>query len=203
LKVLLIAFRSANQPLNALKPSIGPSEGPSESPPDGSEKSFETLLNRLDQESRLESNDHFALKIWLRMLTCANLIEADIRSGLRAEFDSTLPRFDLLAQLEREPAGLLMHELSKRLMVTSGNITALADQLASEGFIERVAVPHDRRATKIQLTQIGRIKFSEMALVHEQWVANMFSALEKAEQQQLHDLLAKLKSALRSVSKKC
>jgi DNA-binding MarR family transcriptional regulator len=185
--------------VNALKPSVGPPEGR----PEGPDKSFETLLSRLDQESRLATDDHFALKIWLRMLTCANLIEADIRSGLRTEFDSTLPRFDLLAQLEREPAGLLMHELSKRLMVTSGNITALADQLASEGFIERVSVPHDRRATKIQLTPIGRIKFSEMALVHEQWVANMFSALDKAEQQQLHDLLAKLKSALRSVSKKC
>jgi hypothetical protein len=104
--------------------------------------------NALDQEFRLNVEDHFAIKIWLRMLTCANLIEADIRSGLRTEFDSTLPRFDLLAQLERTPDGLLMNELSKRLMVTSGNITALADQLESEGFIERIAVPNDRRATK-------------------------------------------------------
>jgi DNA-binding MarR family transcriptional regulator len=150
----------------------------------------------LDQESRLLLDDHFALKIWLRMLTCANLIEADIRSGLRIDFDSTLPRFDLLAQLERQPEGLLMKELSNRLMVTSGNVTALADQLESEGFIERTAVPNDRRATKIKLTTLGLTKFHQMAAVHEQWVAKMFSALNRSEQEQLHALLAKLKTSL-------
>jgi DNA-binding MarR family transcriptional regulator len=150
----------------------------------------------LDQESRLNVEDHFAIKIWLRMLTCANLIETDIRSGLRTEFDSTLPRFDLLAQLERTPDGLLMNALSKRLMVTSGNITALADQLESEGFVERIAVPNDRRATKIKLTELGRRKFGQMAIVHEQWVAKMFSSLNRTEQEHLHGLLAKLKTSL-------
>jgi DNA-binding MarR family transcriptional regulator len=130
------------------------------------------------------------------MLTCANLIEADIRSALRVDFESTLPRFDLLAQLEREPNGLLMKELSKRLMVTSGNVTALTDQLESEGFIERIAVPQDRRATKVQLTTLGREKFGQMAIVHEQWVVQMFSALNREEQEQLQGLLAKLKSSL-------
>jgi DNA-binding MarR family transcriptional regulator len=155
-----------------------------------------TTSQSTDQESRLALNDHFALKIWLRMLTCANLIEADIRSGLRVDFESTLPRFDLLAQLEREPKGLLMKALSQRLMVTSGNVTALADQLESEGFIERSAVPHDRRATTIKLTPLGRKRFGQMAIVHEQWVAEMFSALDRTEQEQLHGLLAKLKASL-------
>jgi DNA-binding MarR family transcriptional regulator len=153
-------------------------------------------MTSTDQESRLALDDHFALRIWLRMLTCANLIETDIRSGLRTDFESTLPRFDLLAQLEREPDGLLMKELSKRLMVTSGNVTALTDQLESEGFIERIAVPRDRRATKIRLTSLGTTKFSQMAIVHEQWVAKMFSALDRLEQEQLHALLAKLKNSL-------
>jgi DNA-binding MarR family transcriptional regulator len=153
-------------------------------------------VSSTDQESRLEIDDHFALKIWLRLLTCANLIEADIRSRLRTDFESTLPRFDLLAQLEREPEGLLMKELSKRLMVTSGNVTALTDQLQSEGFIERFAVPEDRRATKIILTSLGKTKFAQMATVHEQWVAQMFLALDRAEQEQMYNLLAKLKSSL-------
>jgi DNA-binding MarR family transcriptional regulator len=134
------------------------------------------------------------------MLTCANLIETDIRSSLRIDCDSTLPRFDLLAQLEREPNGLLMKELSKRLMVTSGNITALADQLESEGFIERISVPEDRRATKIKLTVEGKTKFNQMAIVHEQWVVNMFSALDRSEQEQFHGLLGKLKASLAQAS---
>jgi DNA-binding MarR family transcriptional regulator len=159
----------------------------------------ESQAARPDQESRLAVDDHFALKIWLRLLTCTNLIEGGIRSGLRNDFESTLPRFDLLAQLDRVPDGLLMKELSKRLMVTSGNVTALTDQLESEGFIERIAVPHDRRATRIKLTRLGRDKFGQMAIIHEQWVAEMFSVLNREEQEQLHCLLAKLKSSLRTL----
>jgi DNA-binding MarR family transcriptional regulator len=155
-----------------------------------------SALPRLDQESRVAAEDHIALRIWLRLLTCSNLIEAKIRSGLRSEFDSTLPRFDLLAQLERSPDGLLMNELSKRLMVTSGNITAVADQLEAEGLIARVAVENDRRATKIHLTTQGMKAFAAMASVHETWVADMFGTLNRTEQEQLLTILAKLKGSL-------
>jgi DNA-binding MarR family transcriptional regulator len=153
-------------------------------------------LPRLDQESRVASDDHIALRIWLRLLTCSTLIETQIRSGLRTDFDSTLPRFDFLAQLERSPEGLLMHELSKRLMVTSGNVTAVADQLETERLISRTPVKSDRRATKVQLTPQGRMAFKEMAAVHETWVAEMFGALARDEQEQLLAILAKLKSSL-------
>jgi DNA-binding MarR family transcriptional regulator len=151
---------------------------------------------RLDQESRVASDDHIALRIWLRLLTCSTLIETQIRSGLRTEFDSTLPRFDFLAQLERSPEGLLMNELSKRLMVTSGNVTAVADQLEMEGFISRIPVENDRRATKVRLTPHGLTAFKEMAVIHETWVAEMFGMLSRSEQEQLLTLLAKLKSSL-------
>jgi DNA-binding MarR family transcriptional regulator len=151
---------------------------------------------RLDQESRLDDDDHIALRIWLRLLTCSNLIEAEIRTGLRNEFESTLPRFDLLAQLDRSADGLLMHELSKRLMVSSGNVTALADTLEAEGMIARTPVPSDRRATRIHLTAPGKSQFTQMARVHETWIADLFSALNRAEQESLLSALAKLKNSL-------
>jgi DNA-binding MarR family transcriptional regulator len=155
-----------------------------------------SVVTRLDQESRLEANDHVALRIWLRLLTCSNLIEADIRTGLRNEFESTLPRFDLLAQLDRSDDGLLMHELSKRLMVSSGNVTALADTLEAEGLIARTSVPSDRRATRIHLTAQGKTQFTQMAQVHETWIADLFSALNRLEQESLLSALAKLKHSL-------
>ncbi len=152
----------------------------------------------LDQESRLVADDHLAIKLWLRMLTCTSLIEGEVRSALRHHFASTLPRFDLLAQLARQPEGLRMNALSKRLMVTSGNVTALCDQLESEGFIERVPVANDRRATQIHLTQSGATHFEAMANEHELWVLDIFKALSRSEQEQLHKLLAKLKGAMQS-----
>ncbi len=80
------------------------------------------------------------------------LIEQRVRARLRERFAITLPRFDLMAQLERNPQGLKMGELSRRLMVTGGNVTGLTDQLVGEGLVERRPIPGDRRAYAVRLT---------------------------------------------------
>jgi len=147
----------------------------------------------LDHETRLSSDDHIALRLWLRLLTCANLIETTIRRRLLQEFALTLPRFDLLAQLERADDGLKMSELSRRLMVTSGNITGIADQLERDGWITRESVSGDRRATRLRLTPGGRRRFSAVAAVHETWIIELMGALDRTEQRELQRLLGKLK----------
>ena len=103
------------------------------------------LTDTLDLEARASEHAQ-ELRLWLRLLTCSQLIEKRVRAGLREQFDTTLPRFDLMAQLERHPEGLKMKELSHRLMVTGGNVTGITDQLVAEGLVERVAVEGDRRA---------------------------------------------------------
>ena len=108
-----------------------------------------------DRETIARSDDHRALRIWLRLLTCTQLIERVVRSRLREQFGTTLPRFDLMAQLERHPEGLKMNELSRLLMVTGGNVTAIVDQLEKEGLVERLDEPADRRAFRIRLTRAG------------------------------------------------
>ncbi len=150
----------------------------------------------LDHETRVQAHDHTALKLWLRMLTCTHLIEGAVRRGLRGAFGATLPRFDLLAQLERHPQGLKMSELSQRLMVTGGNVTGLADQLEREGWITREPVADDRRAIRLKLSPTGRRRFADMAADHERWVIALFDALSRDEQQQLLQLLGKLKPGL-------
>jgi len=147
----------------------------------------------MDREFIARRGDHSALRIWLRLLTCTQLIERRVRSGLREEFGTTLPRFDLMAQLERHPEGLKMNELSRMLMVTGGNVTAIVDQLEKEGLVERVAEPADRRAWLIRLTSTGEKGFTEMARAHEQWVVELFAGLSSRERDELLKLLAKLK----------
>jgi len=99
-----------------------------------------------DPESRVHRAHHDALRVWLRLFTCTQLIERTIRTRLRNEFNTTLPRFDLMAQLQRHPGGLKMGELSKRLLVTGGNVTAITDLLVAEGLVERAPIAGDRRA---------------------------------------------------------
>jgi DNA-binding MarR family transcriptional regulator len=148
---------------------------------------------RTDRETIARSDDHRALRIWLRLLTCTQMIERVVRSRLREQFGTTLPRFDLLAQLERHPEGLKMNELSRLMMVTGGNITAIVDQLEKEGLVERLDEPADRRAFRIRLTRAGERTFTEWAREHEGWVVGLLSGLSPREQDDLLRLLAKAK----------
>src|SRR5262245_43505372 len=134
-----------------------------------------------DLESRVLDDHHQALKLWLRLLACTNRIEGVVRNRLRSDFATTLPRFDLLSQLEREPDGLTMGELSQRLMVTGGNVTGITDQLETEGLAKRKPHPADRRAYTVRLTPQGRRQFLRMAAVHEQWVIELFAGWSAEE----------------------
>lgn len=152
-----------------------------------------TTTDTLDLEARAHSEHAQELRLWLRLLTCSQLIEKRVRAGLREQFDTTLPRFDLMAQLERHPEGLKMKELSHRLMVTGGNVTGITDQLVAEDLVERMGVEGDRRAFLVRLTPKGREAFERMAVEHEQWIVQAFEGLSPRELDQLHKLLGKVK----------
>jgi DNA-binding MarR family transcriptional regulator len=138
------------------------------------------------------------LRLWLRLLTCANLIEAEIRRRLRLEFETTLPRFDLLAQLERTTAGLSLGEVSRRMMVSNGNVTGLAARLEEEGLVERRTSATDRRAQTLRLTPRGRREFARQSAAHERWVAELLGGLSAAERAALHGLLGSTKASVRA-----
>jgi DNA-binding MarR family transcriptional regulator len=151
----------------------------------------------MDKEARLHDagspNHPQALRLWLRLLTCTQLIEQQVRTELRTQFGTTLPRFDLMAQLERSPEGLKMNALSRRMMVTGGNITSITDQLVTEGLVERTVVDSDRRAFRVRLTAAGLAQFQRMAQAHEAWIVKAFGGLSDSESTQLHTLLGKVK----------
>jgi DNA-binding MarR family transcriptional regulator len=152
----------------------------------------------LDLETRAKKGDHRALRLWLRLLSCTVRIETMVRLLLRREFNTTLPRFDLMAQLERNPGGLRMNELSRRLMVSGGNVTGITDQLEQEGLVVRAACPGDRRAYTVKLTANGLKFFREMAVRHEQWIVELLGGLTREEQQTMIDELWKVKTHINS-----
>ncbi len=152
--------------------------------------------HQIGLEGRAVDADHQAVKLWLRLLSCSTQIEQEIRSRLRLRFDTTLPRFDYLAQLERHPQGLRMNVLSKYLMVTGGNVTGLTDQLVGEGWVERVLDEADRRSQFVRLTPAGRAHFLTMAKEHERWLIALFAGVEPAHRTALYELLGRLRVAL-------
>ena len=149
-----------------------------------------------DHEFRAHADQHASLRLWLRLLSCTTRVEDKIRQKLREFFDITLPRFDLMAQLERHPDGLSMGELSRRMMVTGGNITTIVDQLEKEKLVLREVGANDRRSFTVKLTQAGKDAFTNMAIAHEAWVADMFEGLSVDQQSQLYTLLGAMKKNL-------
>jgi DNA-binding MarR family transcriptional regulator len=149
---------------------------------------------QVDAETRVRDDHHASLRLWLRILSCTNQIENRVRQSLQARFDTTLPRFDLMAQLERAPDGLKMSELSQRMMVTGGNVTGITDGLEKEGLVVREVDPADRRVFRVKLTPEGQRQFQRMAAEHEQWVVDLFGGLSQKQKKQLFDLLGELKS---------
>ncbi|MGD9942978.1 MAG: MarR family winged helix-turn-helix transcriptional regulator [Burkholderiaceae bacterium] len=147
----------------------------------------------LGHEARLQSHDHAALKLWLRMLACTTQIEAEIRRRLRAQFGISLARFDYMAQLYRHRDGLKMKALSRYLMVTGGNVTGLTDELERDELVARESDPSDRRAWLVRLTPKGRRIFEAMAAEHERWMLELFGGLDEKTIQQLHHSLGVLR----------
>jgi DNA-binding MarR family transcriptional regulator len=153
-------------------------------------------MSRVDAETRLSGSARDArpeLRLWLRLLTCTTLIEREIRRRLADRFDTTLPRFDLMAQLDKAPDGMTLGEISLRMMVTNGNVTGLVDRLAATGHVERRKAEHDRRAQRIVLTEYGRAEFRAMAREHAVWIADLLGDLSPKERDDLMALLARAK----------
>ena len=142
------------------------------------------------------ARDHLEIRIWLRLLACANRIETALQRKIVEAFGITLARFDLLAQLERAGGVLTMTDASKRMMVTNGAITGLVDRLAQEGFVVREPHPRDRRTIFVRLTDQGRGRFLEMAREHEGWIVSLLSGLDSPAKERLLASLGGLKRQL-------
>ncbi|MEO5817660.1 MAG: MarR family transcriptional regulator [Gemmatimonadaceae bacterium] len=144
---------------------------------------------------------HDSLRVWLRLLACTTAVEGAVRSRLRDEFAITLPRFDVLAQLAAaardDVQGLTMSELSRRLMVTNGNLTGLIERLVQEGLVSRAASATDRRTQIVRLSAAGRRALLAMAPRHEQWIDEMFEELSVDDRTQLYTLLGKLRTSVK------
>jgi DNA-binding MarR family transcriptional regulator len=137
-----------------------------------------------------------SLRVWLRMLGATTMIEKTIRNHLKSQFDSTLPRFDVMSVLDRQDGAMTMSELSDRLLVSNGNVTGLVSRLVEDGMIAREVDPNDRRTQRVELTQAGRAQFRAMAVEHEKLVDSLFNSVADEDMEILLTLTTSLNTAL-------
>lgn len=134
--------------------------------------------------------------MWLRMLACTTLVETELRRQFRQKFDFTLPRFDVLAQLDRRPEGMVIGELSKRLMVSAGNVTPMIDRLITDGLVTRTPSEIDRRVQIVSITPEGRRRFRRMAKWNGQLLASIFGQVSPDHIAMLNGLLKEVKDTV-------
>jgi len=153
-------------------------------------------IPRIREKLEGASTPQTEVRVWLRLLSCTTIIEKRLRRRFVARFDTTLPRFDVMAALERHPDGISMGELSRALLVSNGNVTALVRQLQSDGLTMARTDPRDGRSSIVALTEQGRRHFAELAAAHRGWIKRMFAGISRDDQKALYDLLAVLKLSI-------
>ena len=153
------------------------------------------ILDRETKASERPGDHKDELRLWLRMLTCSTLIETEIRNRLREEFRTTLPRFDVMAALYRRREGVTMSELSRMLLVSNGNATAVVDRLERDGLARRVPSETDRRTVFVSLTPEGLAAFEGFAADHEAEVNRIFAGLTEEDIELLTEILKRMGGA--------
>ena len=131
------------------------------------------------------------LKTWIRLLGVTRGAENHLRDYLRRAHGTTRPRFDVMAALWRRREGVTMSELSRLLLVSNGNATAVVDRLEADGMVRREAENGDRRRIRVRLTPEGLETFEIMALRHEAEVDAILGRLSETDLEALRDILSR------------
>ncbi|HVM38732.1 MAG TPA: MarR family transcriptional regulator [Sphingomicrobium sp.] len=149
-----------------------------------------------------ELGDRSSVRLWLRLLSCTMAIEKQVQRRLAAQFDTTLPRFDVMAALDRRGEGMTKSELSRALLVSNGNVTAIVRKLAQSGHVSVAPLPSDRRASLVRLTPAGRRHFGALASAHHDWIDELLAGLAGPERRTLFQALGRLKQSLEDAQRK-
>ena len=156
-------------------------------------------LQIVEQKLQHIPREKEGLRLWLRIVSCTQMVEQEIRTMLREKYDTTLPRFELMAALDRVPDGLTMGELSGWLMVTKGNVTGIAERLSEDGYIKRTPTPTDRRSFCVTLTPKGKKHFKEIENAYEQLLDRLFSDVSLDDSDMFTGVLARVKEAVEEI----
>ena len=144
--------------------------------------------------------DHANVRLWLRLLSCTMAIEKSAQRLLAERSGTTLPRFDVMAALERVPGGLTMGALSQALLVSNGNVTQLVRKLAADGMVQVESDRLDRRVSRVRLTPAGRAHFTGLATAHHDHIDSLFAALNAEDHARLFAALGELKTSIAKAS---
>ncbi|MCZ7555498.1 MAG: MarR family transcriptional regulator [Bacteroidia bacterium] len=131
-----------------------------------------------------------ALNLWIKLARAYSVFNKASVHDIRG-FGLTQPQFGALECLGHL-GPMTIGELSRKMLVSGGNMTCVVDNLEKEGLVQRSTDMSDRRSVIVELTEKGIRTFEEIFPRHAEFVADVAAVLNEEEQEQLALLLKKL-----------
>jgi len=144
--------------------------------------------------------DHKHLKFWVRMLASSTRVVQILNKRMKQHTPITLAKFDVLVAIGRSPGGVItMSELSRMLLVSNANTTGMVGRLIKDGFLEKWALPTDRRVYSVSMTSEGRKVLKHAIAIHKGWVDELLGSIEDDKFDGLIDLFSDFKNNLAKI----
>lgn len=152
---------------------------------------FETVLESLPADAH-------HLQAWLELLRCFSSIERVLMQYIAQEYNSSLPRYDVLTALALNQSALTMGDLAAMLQVSKGNITGVVSRLKHDGLVKKVTSKQDRRVQSVTISPAGRKLWVAMHADYDRIISTLLSERSEA---QVKDLTRMMEDTLEAVEK--
>lgn len=134
--------------------------------------------------------DSRALKLWVILSRAHAAVEAHARADFTRQGLSP-GEFGALEVLYHK-GPLLLGELQRKILVSSGGITYVIDRLAEKGLVTRTPSPSDRRASYAELTEQGVALMACIFPLHQAVIERAMSGISDEEMDDLAQALKRL-----------
>ena len=113
------------------------------------------------------------MRAWSALLVAHRRLTAEMDRELRDRVGMDLDEYDVLHQLQHAGRPVRMGELAERVLITRPTVTRLVGRLVDQGLVERAQDAQDRRTVWVTLSDAGRARLAEAAVVHGDGIARL------------------------------
>jgi MarR family 2-MHQ and catechol resistance regulon transcriptional repressor len=131
-----------------------------------------------------------SLKLWVVLSRAWDAVQGHAAADI-ARHGLTITEFGVMEALYHK-GPLLLGEVQRKILVTSGGVTYLIDRLAAKGLVERRRCEKDRRAYYAALTPEGEALIREIFPAHGAAIHRAVAGLTAEQKEQAIDLLRTL-----------
>ncbi|HEY0871044.1 MAG TPA: MarR family transcriptional regulator [Acidothermaceae bacterium] len=136
---------------------------------------------------------------WLALIRTHARLWDQVEAQMRHDSGLTLPRYDVLMQLDRSGGRLRLTELASSVVLSPSGLSKLLDRMEASELLRREPDPTDARSTLARLTPRGRLLVRKARQTHHAWLQKAFGdALNERDVADLTRIMTRLDAQISS-----